>query len=66
LTLGPVAQHEEYFVYSEEDGRIVLEPAITVSAREAAFWKAHPEVLDDIEATRADPDRTGHPWPPQT
>jgi hypothetical protein len=51
--LGKVADHDEYLVHRYADGRIVLEPAVTLTRAElnlrddAAFWARVAKALEE-------------------
>ena len=40
ISLGPLAQHDRYLVEVEEDGTIVLTPAVVISAAQARLLAA--------------------------
>jgi hypothetical protein len=40
ISLGPLAKHDRYLVYVEEDGTIVLTPAVVMSAAQARLLAA--------------------------
>lgn len=59
ISLGELARHERYLVNVEQDGTIVLTPAVVMSVAQAAFTAA-PELGARIEDFVADPSRAVH------
>jgi hypothetical protein len=72
ISLGPLAEHDRYLVEVEEDGTIVLTPALVMSVAQARLLAATEtsrridEFLDHPEtgARRARPARSLRPSPP--
>ena len=48
ITLGKLAENVSGFEVTEENGKIVLEPQVEISAREAWLYK-NPEALASLE-----------------
>jgi hypothetical protein len=51
-SLGKIGRHRRYLATVEEDGTIVLAPAVVMSEAEAKLLQ-RPDILDRIEANRA-------------
>lgn len=51
-SLKQIAQHERYLVDVEDDGTIVLTPAVVMSAVEAQLM-ARKDILDSVDKNRA-------------
>ena len=49
-------EHDRYLVSEEPDGTLVFTPAVVMTAHEAALLR-NPELVQQIEADRADPSR---------
>ena len=49
-------EHSRYLVTEQPDGTLVFTPAVVMTAHEAALLR-HPELVERIEADRADPSR---------
>ena len=49
-------EHDRYLVTEHTDGTLVFTPAVVMTAHEAALLR-HPELVEPIEADRADPTR---------
>ncbi len=47
-------EHRRYLVTEESDGTLVFTPAVVMTAHEAALLR-HPELVEQIEADRANP-----------
>jgi hypothetical protein len=62
ITLGHLADEDQYLVTKNADGSILLEPVVIMSRREAAFWAANPDVKSRIEAAQRDPNRVAKPY----
>ena len=58
VALGRLGQpeHNRYLVTEEPDGTLIFVPAVVMTAHEAALLR-HPELVQQIEADRADPSR---------
>ena len=50
------AEHNRYLVTEHSKGTLVFTPAVVMTAHEAALLR-HPELVEQIEADRADPAR---------
>jgi len=55
-SLGKFGRHDRYLVREQEDGTLILEPAIVLTEAEAAFL-ANPALVALIEEERAHPER---------
>ena len=49
-------EHDRYLVTEHTDGTLVFTPAVVMTAHEAALLR-HPELVEQIEADRANPTR---------
>jgi hypothetical protein len=56
ISLGKIGRHSRYLVHEEDDGTIILEPAVVMSEAEARFM-ANAELVAQIEDNRAHPER---------
>jgi hypothetical protein len=56
VSLGKIGRHTRYLVHEQEDGTIVLEPAVVLTEAEARFM-ANPALRQQIEDNRAHPER---------
>ena len=58
VALGRIGnpEHDRYLVTEHTDGTLVFTPAVVMTAHEAALLR-HPELVEQIEADRADPTR---------
>ena len=50
-------EHSRYLVTEEPDGTLVFVPAVVMTAHEAALLR-NPQLVEQIEADRADPSQT--------
>lgn len=57
-SLGKLGRHRRYLAHEEPDGTLVLTPA-TVMSEAQAHLLARPEVMADIDAFVAEPERHG-------
>ena len=55
--LGKESPGRRFLVRVEEDGTLVLTPAVVISELEAKFLR-NPDIMNQIEENRADPSRT--------
>jgi hypothetical protein len=60
LSLGQIAKHDRYLAEIEEDGTIVLTPAVVMTEAEARLLAA-PETAREIAEFLKDP-TSGVPW----
>jgi prophage tail gpP-like protein len=63
-SLARIARHSRYLATVEEDGTVVLTPAVVMSAAEAAYL-ANPTLASSIENARQHPERR-RARPPRT
>lgn len=56
VSLGRFGRHDRYLVREQEDGTLILEPAVVLTEAEAAFL-ANPALVALIEEERAHPER---------
>ena len=57
ISLGKIGRHSRYLVHEEDDGTIILEPAVVMSETEARFM-ANAELVAQIAENRAHPERS--------
>jgi len=55
-SLGKFGRHDRYVIREEEDGTLILEPAIVLTEAEAAYLR-NPALVALIEEERAHPER---------
>jgi hypothetical protein len=55
ISLGSLAHHDQYLVTEEEDGRIILEPAVVLTVAERNFL-SDPTLTAALERANANPD----------
>lgn len=55
-SLGKIGRHDRYLVYEQGDGVLVFEPAVLLTAAEAALL-ANPALVAQIADNRAHPER---------
>ncbi len=58
VSLGKVGRHRRYLAHEEPDGTLVLTPAAVMSEAQARLL-ALPDVMADIDAFVAEPERHG-------
>jgi hypothetical protein len=56
ISLGKIGRHSRYLVHEEDDGTIILEPAVVLSEAEARLM-ANAELVSQIEDNRAHSER---------
>ena len=57
ISLGKLGHHSRYLAREQEDGTIVLEPAVVLTEAEARFL-ANSDLVAQIEHNREHPERT--------
>jgi prophage tail gpP-like protein len=62
-SLARIARHTRYLVTVEDDGTLVLTPAVVMSTAEAAYL-ANPALVSSIEEARQHPEQR-RPRPPR-
>lgn len=55
-SLGKIGRHSRYLVREEDDGTLIWQPAVVMTEFEAALL-SNPEVMGQIKASLADPNR---------
>ncbi len=55
-SLGKFGRHDRYLIREQEDGTLILEPAVVLTEAEAAYLK-NPALVALIEEERAHPER---------
>lgn len=57
-SLGKLGHHQRYLAHEEPDGTLVLTPAVVMSESQARLL-ARPDVMNEIDAFVAEPERHG-------